>query len=536
MTTFGIPNSVLYNTFLMAGTQALGILTAPGPRRATKEDLSINPGDAANVWPYIAGTVLMTPHLITYFDFSSKKVKNDVGIDEILLSAGLSALGAGLATEAALPDVAGVSPPGKFAKVSQAATLGGLIGGFTAGLSAIRTESYRYYCGFAYGVCHGPIDAIEEVQAGDRAVFINGTNNAGGTLLIDDPQAWGGDHKEGGMYALCDVVRGDYWPTQAPNSYLVAQLGASVPAYSGKALFVIRGPSGYRESGYFSATAGDAPFLRPLKLRVKRLPDNLGVPAYKAINTHDANPAECCYEWLTSASFGAKKIAATKIDRASFQAGALTHFTEGLGFSDEINSETDVETALDMFCAHSNCIIFGGFRSPGSIKYKAIRRDYSIATLPVFTRGYASTVTTAATYNVIRTEGYTPGAWAETANDFRFEYTDRDNKFQRTTRHAQDLANRMIQGRTVPLSVGLRGVSTGATAALVGTREMRAGSYPRPPLTLVVNRDGYALEPGSVLKYVDNVDSLSKILRVAEVTQTGAANGEIKLVCTEDVY
>lgn len=518
-------SSVTASTFLLAGSQALGILTAPtGVRRGTFNDFAVNPGEASDTVSYIAGTVETVPHLITYFDFHSKKVKNDVQVSQMLINAGLSGLAgyiAGGGTFGLFAD-----PPTAYIGLAEGAVLGAI----TAGLGQLRTASYRYYCGFLYGICHGPIDSITAVKVDERIVS-NGAP-ADTSFLIDDPQAWGGDHVDGGVYAICDIISGRFWPQQLPNTYLLTQV-SNAASFSGKAMFLIGGFSRATESGYFAATPQGSPVVRPLKLRVVRLPDNLGVTAYHNING-DANIAECCFEWLTSPVFGVKKLPLSRIDVASFQLGAQTHHTRGLGISVEMNADVDVETALDKFTDLGGSIIYGSFNS-GTIRYKIIERNYSIPALPVFRRGPDGSLPEA--YNVIRREGFTPGSWSNTANDYAFDYLDRDNNYLKTTRYAQDTANRMLTGRVRSLSQSLDGVSNGATAAFVGTRELRAGSYPRPPLTLVVNRDGYEREPGDVIKYIDNVDNFVKILRITEVGKLATdSTAEIVLNCVEDQY
>lgn len=518
--------SVMASTFLLAGSQALGILLEPtGVTRATFNDFAVSPGEASDTVSYIAGTVETVPHLISYFDFHSKKVKNDAQVSQMLIQAGLDGLAgyiAGGGTFGITPD-----PPTAYIGLAEGAVLGAIV----AGLGQLRTASYRYYCGFLYGICHGPIDSIEAVKVDERIVSFGAA--AGDQFLIDDPQAWGGDHVDGGVYALCKAIRGDFWPTQSIDPYIAAQLGANTSSWSGKALFLMYGFSGFPESGYFAATPQGSPAVRPLKLRVRRLPNNLSVPDFHNING-DANIAECCFEWLTSPTFGVKKLPLSKIDIASFQAGAETHFNRGLGISLEMNADTDVESALDKFTALGDSIIYGSFNS-GTIRYKVIERDYSIPSLPVFRRGPDGS--SPELYNVIKVDGFTPGTWTNTANDFSFDYIDRDNNYLKATRYAQDTANKMLTGRTRSLSQSLEGVSNGASAALVGTRELRAGAYPRPPFNLLVNRDGYALEPGDVIKYIDNVDNFTKILRVAEVQALATDDtAEVGLNCTEDQY
>lgn len=518
--------SVMASTFLLAGSQALGILLEPtGVKRATFNDFSVSPGEASDTVSYIAGTVETVPHLISYFDFHSKKVKNDVQIAQMLISAGLDGLAgyvAGGGTFGLAPD-----PPTAYVGLAEGAVLGAIV----AGLGQLRTASYRYYCGFLYGVCHGPIDSIEAVKVDERIVSFGAP--AGNQFLIDDPQAWGGDHVDGGVYALCKATTGNFWPTQNIDPYIASQLGANTSSWSGKALFLMYGFTGYPESGYFAATPSGAPAVRPIKLRVRRLPDNLGVTAYHDING-DANLAECCFEWLTSPTFGVKKLPLSKIDLASFQLAAQTLHTRGLGISLEMNADVDVETALDKFSALGDLIIYGSFNS-GTIRCKVIERDYVFASLPVFRRGPDGS--SPELYNVIKVDGFTPGTWASTANDYTFDYIDRDNNYLKATRYVQDVANKMLTSRTRSLSQSLEGVSNGATAALVGTRELRAGSYPRPPISLSVNRDGYALEPGSVIRYIDNVDNFTKVLRVAEVQALATdSSAVIGLNCTEDQY
>lgn len=518
--------SVLSSTLLLAGSQALGILLEPtGVKRATFNDFSVSPGEASDTVSYIAGTVETVPHLISYFDFHSKKVKNDTQISQMLINAGLDGLAgyvAGGGTFGLAPD-----PPTAYIGLAEGTILGAIV----AGLGQLRTASYRYYCGFLYGICHGPIDSIAAVKVDERIVSFGAA--AGNQFLIDDPSAWGGDHVDGGVYALCKSIPGNFWPTQGIDPYIAAQMGANTASWSGKALFLVYGFSGFPESGYFAATPSGSPTLRPLKLRVIRLPNNLGVPAFHDIGG-DANIAECCFEWMTSPVFGVKKLPLSKIDVASFQAGAETHFNRGLGISLEMNADTDVESALDKFTALGDSIIYGSFNR-GTIRYKVIERDYSFGSLPVFRRGPDGS--SPELYNVVKVDGFTPGTWASTANDYSFDYIDRDNNYLKATRYVQDVANKILTGRTRSLSQSLDGVSNGASAALVGTRELRAGSYPRPPFNLTVNRDGYALEPGDVIRYVDNVDNFQKVLRVAEVQALATdSTAEVGLNCTEDQY
>ena len=519
---------------LMAGLQALGALTQPGPKRPGKDAIKANLADAAQVWPYIAGTVKMFPHLIWYGDYSNKKVRNDNAVENIAIQSGLG----GLAGYVAAGGTFLSSPPSSIIGLAEGAALGAV----AAGLGQLRTASYKHYAGFAYGICHGPIDGIRTIWYADKEAYSGSTSNAGSTITIDKPKMWGGEHERGGLYALCDIVRGDFWPTQLVNPYLASRV-TNAPAFSGKALFIWCGQSRAVGSGYFAATPSDSPEVVPLALEVCRFPNLLGVPEYKQCGSDslDANPAEVAFEWITNRVFGGK-LAASRVDLSSFQEAAETHFNEGLGMSLELNREYDVESALDDISAMADIAIHGSLQR-GTIKYKPIRRDYSIASLPVLRHGHDSSVTDKSQFNVIEIESHELGSWAGTGNDYKLEYINRSNKYQVEKQPAFDTANRIIQGRQVTINKQFRGVSLPGTAALVATREMRSGSFPRPTMTVYVNRnaawdedDERYIEPGDVRKLISFKYGWTKILRILEVGIGKEDDSRFRLVCVEDLF
>lgn len=526
-----LTGSMMASTFLLAGSQALGILTAPGPIRGTAAELAYPPGEAADVIPWMCGTVEIVPHFVTYFGYQTKGVPNDVAKKEMAISAAVQG-GAGFVAGGGTPLSA---PPSAIYLM----LLGSILGATTAGLGQLRTFSYRHYLGFFYEICHGRIDGISAIKVDERLSYAGTDSNAGSTILVDDPQAWGGDHVDGGTYWLVDIIPGDFWPTQLPNAHLVEMLGANVPSYSGKAGIVIHAPTAsFPESGYFAANPGAAPALRPIKLRAHRYINLLGVPDYKKVNVSgvmaDANPAEAVYEWYTSSAVGAKKIPSSKFDLDSFRLGAQTHHEKNCGVSLQFNTPTDVDSAHTTLTSIAGAIVYGALRTPGSIRYKVIQKDYSFASLRVYRRGPDGSDPNL--YNVISVDGISHGAWARTANNYTFRHKDRDNNFIETARNTPETANYMMQGRVRSVDQNLEGVSNGEQAAFTGTREMRAGSYPNDPITLVVNRTGYDEEPGNVIKYIDNVLNFTKILRISEVQAGTQFTSEIRLICIEDQY
>lgn len=526
-----------YNIALMAGLNALASLTQPGPKRPGKDNIKVNYADAAQVWSYICGTVKTYPHLIWFGDYSNKKVRNAGLIEDIAIQSGLGGLGGYLAGGGhfggAVPD-----PPSAYIGLAEGAALGGV----AAGIGHLRTASYKHFAGFAYGISHGPIDGIRTIWIDEKEAYNGSTSNAGNTITIDKPKMWGGEHELGGLYALCDIVKGDFWPTQLPNPYLASQV-PSVTAYSGKALFIWCGQSRAKGSGYFAATPSDSPLVRPIALEVCVFPNLLGVPEYKQCGPDllDANPAEVAYQWITNRVYGGK-LSASRVDIDSFRAGAQLHSEEVLGCSFEINREYAVEDALDDIQSMAAVGIHGSFHS-GTMKYKPIRRTYSIASLLVLRHGNDSSVTDKSDFNVLEIAEQELPTWNSTPNDLRLEYTNRTNKYQVEKQPAFDTANREIQGKQVTSNKSFRGVGHPATAAMVATREMRASSYPRAPFVVYVNRaaawdednDRY-IEPGDVRKIISTKLGWIKIVRILEVGIGKEDDSRVRLVCVEDVF
>lgn len=120
------------------------------------------------------------------------------------------------------------------------------------------TVGYRYSLGMHLGICLGPVDAINEIRAGDRVAWL-GFLAASGSTTIDNPSLFGGDEREGGLQGGLDVMMGE--ATQAANSYLTSKLGTPQPAYRGILSLVWKG-------GQISA---NNPYLKPWAIRVRRI-------------------------------------------------------------------------------------------------------------------------------------------------------------------------------------------------------------------------------------------------------------------------
>jgi len=126
------------------------------------------------------------------------------------------------------------------------------------GSSKSATVGYRYYMGLHFGICHGPVDELQQINVGERAAWV-GEQTASGTIGVNAPNLFGGDTREGGVYGSIDVMMGE--PTQTQNGYLSTLLGAGIPAFRGIMSAVFNG----------GLVASNNPYVKPWAFRVKRI-------------------------------------------------------------------------------------------------------------------------------------------------------------------------------------------------------------------------------------------------------------------------
>lgn len=470
---------------LLAAQMWLGEITRQRPHKTTFEEFAAtNAPDELRSPAYGAGTFEVIPQRIWYGDFNARAVERDSHWSDYLWAGAL------------------------------------------AGLLDVITVAYRYYCGEVFALCYGPDTHVERVTIADRLMYqaVVGSDNAGGSFLIDDPQAWGGDQPpgEGGQYSLCDITRGNY--SDAANAYLASVIGASVPALWGVSLLISRGFSGFTESGYFAAGGvGYTPRFKEWKVACRRQPSNLGIPEFSKIGRH-ANPMEVYFEHCTSLEYGAK-LPVSEINIPSFQSAAETLFNEGLGWSGKIESATSPEQVRKNIEAQIDA---QSEPSPSlGLTVRLIRRDYLFLSLPVLNQS-----------NVVSANTYAPGTYEDTINKVIIPFEDQDNNFKPRPGIYIDPANQIIQGgRVVPITQNYIGVGDYPTANLLATRDGRALSIPRPPLECeVLPSVGKLRYLGEVVKFEWSQPTFSKVMRVTSLTKGTTRDPNYRLTLIEDQF
>jgi hypothetical protein len=123
------------------------------------------------------------------------------------------------------------------------------------GSSKKQTVGYKYYLGMHLALCHGPVDKLLAIKVAERTAW-SGTV-ASGAVVINAPDLFGGEEREGGISGTVDFETGA--DTQAQNTYLASKLGVDVPNFLGVCAAVLR-----------QVYVGMNPYLKNWAFRVTR--------------------------------------------------------------------------------------------------------------------------------------------------------------------------------------------------------------------------------------------------------------------------
>lgn len=375
------------------------------------------------------------------------------------------------------------------------------------------TVGYWYYMGVHFGLAHGPVDQLLQIQVGEREAW-SGTVSASGSIYIDKLTLFGGEKEEGGIQGSLDICMGE--AAQVANTYLVSKLGSTMPAYRGLFAAVWKG-------GKLSALN---PYIKPWAFKVKRVQQGWNGTVWYAAKidiSGDMNPAHIVYQCLTDSVWG-MGYGASSIDTASFQAAADTLYTEGFGLSMTWARSTTIESFLKIVMDHIGGILYVK-PTTGAFAIKLLRADYTKSALPLYGPS-----------NLVAATDYERQAWGETVNEISVTYRDKSTNKDATIT-VQDLANITNQGAVVNQSKNYSGISTAAIAQRVAMRDLLSSSTPLARVKLTANRTAWSAYPGDVIRLnwpafgVEDV-----VFRILEIKQGTLQDGTITIQAIEDVF
>lgn len=241
-------------------------------------------------------------------------------------------------------------------------------------------------------------------------------------------------------------------------------------------------------------------------------------------NAPDMNPAHIIRECLVSRDWG-KGYSEASVDDVAFTAAANTLYTEDLGISTVWMESGNIDDFIKFILEHIDGNLYTD-RVTGLWTLTLVRDDYDIATIPSFGPD-----------NVLALDDFARPASSELTNRIVLTYWDK------TTRKNTPLTldNQPLQeannGNVISQALDRTGFTESSVAARVAQRELKTLSSPLASGTMVMNREGMPLRPGSVYKFTwPELGVVDLVLRVATIDYGTLTASGIRVSFVEDVF
>lgn len=238
-----------------------------------------------------------------------------------------------------------------------------------------------------------------------------------------------------------------------------------------------------------------------------------------------ANPAHVIYETLTNREWG-RGLPRAAIDSGSFTAAAQTLYNEGFGFCFRWSRQDTIESFIQMVLDHISASLYSD-RTTGLLTLKLIRADYVVADVPLFDADSGLLEITEATY------GSPAGLVNEVVVGYHDPVSDTDRKVK-----IGNLANLRTSNRAInSVSFERPGIPTSGLALRVAQRELRATSVSLRRFAITLDRRGWNVHPGQVIRIRDITRNIpDTVVRVGRFEGGTLQDGKIKIVCAQDVF
>lgn len=377
-----------------------------------------------------------------------------------------------------------------------------------------------YLLSFHLGFCHGPVDELVAVKMKERDILDN-PMSGNGAVVIDKPDLFGGNEREGGAMGLLTFMNGN--EEQVAPQALASRVGktpSTMPGFRQIAslLFTGTGNEGF-------TVASNYPNVPDVWARFRRRSRGLNAPGAIIENDkgyRDSNPAHMIWECIVNTEWGMGALP-QQLDYPSFVAAAATLADEKFGLSMIWTRQMTIEAFIQEILNHINALLFFNPLT-GLLQIKLLRNDYDINTLPQVGPNQASLVT------------FRRKLWGETINEIVVSWTNPETEEQETLTY-QDLGNIAMQGSVVSENRNYYGIRSATLASQVGARDIVSEASPRATATITAKRSLWNYLPGDVVLFTwPRYDIGQIVMRVMEVDYGTPTDSKIKINLIEDVW
>lgn len=408
-----------------------------------------------------------------------------------------------------------------------------------------QTIGYHYLFSALFGIGRGPLDELVTIKVADKIAW-DGHMCDSSPGIINKPDLFGGEKKEGGVQGLFRMFMGD------ADQVLPGAISANIASgfglfglgggpYPRGTLPDLKGALGGR-SGEFRGRAvlwfdglmaSMNPYIKEWSFRVRRSRkgwdnDDPWYPAKATIylaegKIHAMNPAHILHECFTNRAWG--RGYERSIMGSTWVYAANTLCSEGLGlclpwfrrdelgnFIQEINDHIGSATYLD--------------RETGLIEIKLFRDDYDPVDLPHFT----------VDSGLLRISEDDTGSTDVMPDEIIVTGRDPITDLEIEGR-AHNLGARQSHLGTATSIQKYRGLPTVDLCNRTAARDMIAAGAGLRKFSVTLDRAGFKLHPGAVFKISYAPRNISHmVLRAMEIDDGNMVNNEITIKCMQDVF
>lgn len=407
---------------------------------------------------------------------------------------------------------------------------------------------FEYYVGFEIALCLGPVDSLKEIWYGENKVYDGNWTSETSYLTIDKSSLFGGPKNGGGIRFRVDFRRGT--ATQRIIDYMAAVDGFDSAPFGyrhfGICKLAFRGPSPVllhsnarpTLSGTFKASGyiGETTSVEPVKARLLRYPNQLGIPGGRHILPSGANAAAVLYELITGAYFPytstriAPGLETYEVGIASFLASAETLYTENMGISFQWQRDTPPRDLVDDILVHINGILRED-PDTGKVDLVLLRGGYDVESLPVFDRS-----------NILELEGVQRQAISAIVNRVTYKYTDTSEGFPVKTASVTSNAGLFMSGAEAAVTLDLSMFHDGSVANRRAQTHLNSLCSPIFSGGMVTDLRAWNLRVGDrfVLNWESgdpDISSVTGLVCIANrISYAGLEEGKITVGFSQDVF
>lgn len=383
---------------------------------------------------------------------------------------------------------------------------------------------YRYFLGIDFMLCRGSFaPGVVDLKNGIRRIWIDdeqlrgpsSTFQASGTISFQEEYFFGGKD-EGGIIGRLRIHPGSVGQAIDPYMNGVSEINSTLlPNYRGTAHVVLE-----------QMEVGNSARVTPWSFEVRRVPNGLNIDVSPAlVNGHGANPANVIYEIMTNAEWG---LGITNIDVIQFQEAAVVLAQEGNSYGRIMDRPQQAKSILAEIQQQID----------GFIVQEPITKLWQLRL--VRETDYPSPVTDVPLFDESNTFDmeFTRGSWADTTNQVKVQFTDKDKEFKSTFAVAQDMANKIIQqDDDVTTTLNMTGIQDRSVANEFAWRELRTLSYPLAKGKIKADRSHISLLPGDLARITWPPYGIENMfIRVTRIQLGTDSANEIIYDFAEDIF